>query len=84
MLIDNAGIARGDSLRAQLDRMTAEFLSQGGQIQQCGAQTNDSAIPFRLHPATEPQARRQPRQPKKYSGQEDLARFARKMLEAGI
>jgi len=84
MLIDNAGIARGDSLRAQLDRMTAEFLSQGGQIQECGARGRDAAIPFRLDQAAEPPARRQPRQPKKYSGQEDLARFARRMLEAGI
>lgn len=80
MLIDNAGMARGDSLRAQLDQMTAEFLSQGGQIQECGTRGRDAAIPFRLDQAAE----RQPRQPKKYSGQEDLARFARRMLEADI
>lgn len=85
MLIDNAGIARGDSLRVQLDRMTIEFIANGGEVQQCGmSPSRHEPIPFSVAPATARKARRQPRQPKKYSSQEDLARFARRMLEAGI
>lgn len=86
MLIDNAGIARGEPLRAQIDHMTAEFIAAGGQVQQYGASpSRHEPIPFSVAPATARQTKRKPpRQSKKYSGQEDLARFARRMLEAGI
>lgn len=86
MLIDNAGIARGEPLRARINQMTAEFIAAGGQVQQCGASpTRYEPIPLRVAPAAARQAqRRQPRQPRSPSSQEDLAAFARRMLEAGI
>jgi len=86
MLIDNAGIARGEPLRARIDQMTAEFIAAGGEIEQCSTRpARHEPIPFSVAPAAARQTKRQqPRQPKKYSGQEDLARFARRMLEAGI
>jgi len=86
MLIDNAGIARGEPLRARIDQMTAEFIAAGGQVQQCGASPSRyEPIPFSVAPAAAQQDRRKPpRRPRSPSSQEDLAAFAWRMLEAGI
>lgn len=86
MLIDNAGITRGEPLRARIDQMTAEFIAAGGKIEQCGASpSRHEPIPFSVAPAaTQQEQRRPPRRPRSPSSQEDLAAFARRMLEAGI
>lgn len=86
MLIDNAGIARGEPLRARIDQMTAEFIAAGGEIEQCETRpARHGPIPFSVAPATARQTKRQPpRRPRPPSSQEDMAAFARRMLEAGI
>ncbi|WP_072432975.1 hypothetical protein [Azotobacter vinelandii] len=89
MLIDTAAIAQRAPDRAEIDQAVAAFLAGGGKITQLEAgtpaslQPDDNAVRRARGNAA---SRRSPaRKPtRKKHGGEDLAGFARRMLEGGI
>lgn len=89
MLIDNAAIAQRAPDRSKFEQMTAEWIASGNKIQtlKSGAFTSPTPdekaksrargnVASRRSPARKPTSR-------KHSG-EDLAAFARRMLEGGF